>query len=92
MTKEKMTAGLMAAIQGLFTTYTPQEIEDVLFTAFSRANENSDGDFEDVRCSREHIHTELRRMLRTIGNNMDYFKEISQQWMQQTKENTTEIT
>ena len=77
------------ALQQMFNLYSPQEIEDILFSVFSRANQHSDGDLEDTRTEREFVHTELRNLLRLISQNKESFNQIMHTW---TKHNTTEIT
>lgn len=54
-------------ISMLFTMYTPQEVEDIIFEAFERAHQYSDGDTDVDRENRAIIHAELRTIIRTLG-------------------------
>ncbi len=50
----------------LFSIYTLQQAEDVLFETFERAHQHSDGDTDSTREDRAVVHAELRQMLRQL--------------------------
>ena len=89
MKNENFNAEFQTALYQMLTIYTPQEIEDVLFHAFSRANQHSDGDKDETRENREAVHAELRNFFRLIAKNQDDFNKTMQIW---TSQRTTEIT
>ena len=85
----KFQTELLKSLAQMLNAFSPEEIEDVLFSVFSRANQHSDGDLDDTRAEREYVHAELRNFFRLISQNKESFNQIMQTW---TKPNTTEIT
>lgn len=74
----------------LFSNMTPQEVEDVLFETFQRAELYSDGDFQNDREARALVHGELRSLLRVFAAKPKKFRKLLQKTKQWQLQNITE--
>lgn len=90
MKNQDFTATAAAHADFLFSNMTPQEVEDVLFHTFERANLHSEGDFQNDREARSLVHGELRSLMRLFAAKPKKFRKLLKKISKWQIQNITE--
>lgn len=59
----------------LFSSYTPKELENLLFTVFNEATKEPGLEFEEI-AKRSHVHEVLRDVLRLMDDNFEHTETL----------------